>query len=440
MKKHILFIAAAILVLQSINLNAQKNQITVQNFKNFSSNSDILLKPLKMLQDENQKLKETIAKPGYIEEYSWSGMWDHEEDSYLKYDDNGNKIEEVVLSYQTQDTLHISTWMYDEYGNQIEYLHHIIDNGNLVVHSGYRNIYEHDEFGNMTESITQMWNEGTWVNLFKSELSLGSQGEWLTRVDYSWGNEEWIKSSRLIDIAWHNWDKWQVETMTVQYWEDEWVNSERNSFTYTGDNYIGVIELYEDNSWNLSERKTYNISDTEKISTYEFFENEEWIYDRRYTYYYNEFGGLIERIKEEWENSAWELTSNSMYLLSYNENNELIEEIHQEWSNAYQVWQNIERFLYNDYQYFELGTKEIDTKADLLLYPNPANDYITIDLPGITTGYNVHIYNILGQEVYTDISDQGNIEVDIRELPDGLYIVQIELDGNKIISKKFMKQ
>ncbi len=86
-----------------------------------------------------------------------------------------------------------------------------------------------------------------------------------------------------------------------------------------------------------------------------------------------------------------------------------------------------------------------ETAADennLLLYPNPASNQITLELSEATTQTTIlQIKNTLGQILKTAPLTKGNKQqqIDISNLAPGFYFVQMQ-SGNRMISKKFIKQ
>lgn len=58
------------------------------------------------------------------------------------------------------------------------------------------------------------------------------------------------------------------------------------------------------------------------------------------------------------------------------------------------------------------------------IYPNPTNDYITIDLNGTSSSYQVAIFDMLGKNVYsTEI--EGTKQIDVSSLAAGAYFVKL---------------
>lgn len=74
--------------------------------------------------------------------------------------------------------------------------------------------------------------------------------------------------------------------------------------------------------------------------------------------------------------------------------------------------------------------------ADLTIYPNPATDRIQITG---TTHAQVHITDIMGKMVHFTENYQGNQDIRIADLSDGLYIVRI-VSNNRIRTMKLIKE
>jgi len=87
-----------------------------------------------------------------------------------------------------------------------------------------------------------------------------------------------------------------------------------------------------------------------------------------------------------------------------------------------------------------LGVDDVEVvSANLSLYPNPANNVITLktDLSVI----NVTVFNSLGQEVISKNSDFTNINTfNISDLNSGIYIININTEDGRTTTKKFIKQ
>ena len=87
------------------------------------------------------------------------------------------------------------------------------------------------------------------------------------------------------------------------------------------------------------------------------------------------------------------------------------------------------------------GINEVNASA-LNIHPNPTNDVININIEGLTANVQVTIYNNAGQVVYSknENAENGlNATVNVSELSEGTYILQIRSDEN-IWMKKIIKK
>ena len=83
-----------------------------------------------------------------------------------------------------------------------------------------------------------------------------------------------------------------------------------------------------------------------------------------------------------------------------------------------------------------------DLNANVLLYPNPSSDQVTLRLNRFekNESINLSIYNILGSLIEKRVvnSDQ-DVYMDIHGYAHGQYILVLQ-SGNRIIKKQFIKK
>lgn len=76
-----------------------------------------------------------------------------------------------------------------------------------------------------------------------------------------------------------------------------------------------------------------------------------------------------------------------------------------------------------------LTTIENDGRIDeVIIYPNPVNDILTIVTPIVTKKYMLSVYNLNGQELLNQQLHQTKTEINIGNLSKGVYIVKIVND------------
>lgn len=412
------------------------------NCQDFRSNYSLKNHPVSLKkEDKNLNVKDLISKPGNSEDYTWFDYWHHATNTVYTYNDKGVLIEELVTFASAGECMFKSVWTYDNYDNLSEYIYYSWNYDVWEIVFGARYLYTYDDSGNILEMVYQLWSIDNWVNYSKTEYTIGIQGEWIEYFEYLWENDEWINEFKFTDIVWHNWDKFQLQSFAQQEWSDEWVNSDRFNYTYTGDNYIGIWEVFENENWIFNERETCSISETEEIDISEIYENEMWINEEKYSVYFNEFGATTRRTLEIWEDANWMLVIDNFFLLTYNDNDDLIEEIRQSWDNVGQSWNNMVRFIYSDFQYFELGLEENSLVAQINIYPNPVTSILTIDFnEGENRAEMVQIFTVTGQKVYEEKLIGKQNKIDVSTLSEGLYILQLFTSDRIVINRKFLKQ
>ncbi len=87
-----------------------------------------------------------------------------------------------------------------------------------------------------------------------------------------------------------------------------------------------------------------------------------------------------------------------------------------------------------------IGAKSYSTSASsLYIYPNPANDVITVYLKELNKSANIQIFSITGSLVKeVRISDLYN-KVNISDLPSGIYNIRMIYNG-EVLNGKFIRQ
>ena len=79
------------------------------------------------------------------------------------------------------------------------------------------------------------------------------------------------------------------------------------------------------------------------------------------------------------------------------------------------------------------------TKIDFDTYPNPATDFVTLQLASNTDNAVVAFYDSVGKiALQTNITNTQN-KVDVNDLASGIYLIKI-ISGNRIGTQKFIKQ
>jgi hypothetical protein len=75
-------------------------------------------------------------------------------------------------------------------------------------------------------------------------------------------------------------------------------------------------------------------------------------------------------------------------------------------------------------------------ESDIILYPNPATDNLTIESPQKAT---IEIFNIQGQLLKSTVAGNNKTMIGISAFQSGMYLVKVKTDHGVAV-KKFIKQ
>jgi hypothetical protein len=80
---------------------------------------------------------------------------------------------------------------------------------------------------------------------------------------------------------------------------------------------------------------------------------------------------------------------------------------------------------------------------ELNIYPNPANDIITVEIPNTIHSGTLKIINATGAVIYSEDINliSNNIQnITTKDFPEGMYIIQIESEQYLFIQKLLIKR
>ena len=89
-----------------------------------------------------------------------------------------------------------------------------------------------------------------------------------------------------------------------------------------------------------------------------------------------------------------------------------------------------------------LSNKHINYEfSDIVLFPNPANDFVELQLSNLNNSKNIviDIYNISGEEVKKQICKSENVRINLDGLNDGIYLIKL-ITEDKVTVKKLIIQ
>lgn len=88
-----------------------------------------------------------------------------------------------------------------------------------------------------------------------------------------------------------------------------------------------------------------------------------------------------------------------------------------------------------DYVYFDCSNIDIENITKISIYPNPCNDILNINIPNNYKETEIKIFDILGKEVLRKKITCGTNAIDISNLKQSMYFIEIYTDKGKTIER-----
>jgi len=86
------------------------------------------------------------------------------------------------------------------------------------------------------------------------------------------------------------------------------------------------------------------------------------------------------------------------------------------------------------FEYANASIEEVTTEKVVEVYPNPANDFVRVDINSQNIA-QVRIVNMIGQEVYINENVYKTDIINVSVLPEGIYFVEVKADRSYFTNK-----
>lgn len=103
------------------------------------------------------------------------------------------------------------------------------------------------------------------------------------------------------------------------------------------------------------------------------------------------------------------------------------------------------QILFDEWLGTTVGVRERSTEPEVLVYPNPASDQLTIERMQLAAGdqgfAKIELYNLLGNKVKAIISSENEHEIvnmDVSQYAGGIYFIVISLTDGKRLTRKLI--
>jgi hypothetical protein len=244
--------------------------------------------------------------------------------------------------------------------------------------SGSKYITHFTDEGNQTYFLMCQWNaeHSNWDSVIKSDIYLNETGIDTVEISSFWDSNtsQWNATNKSKSFLNEN----GLDTLTCQYhWSadlNDWVMGQRAVSEYTIDGMDSVVSVY---GWNEVENQWY--------ANFRF----EMRYDEDKSYV-DQFMGI---------------------------------------DNEWQFFSTITTYYS---EYLPTGISKVSDNPGI--YPNPAREFIVIDMPVASDNATIQLFSLQGRKVLDQKVTDGK-QISTNDLPKGLYLYKITSNGNGFSGK-----
>jgi len=329
-----------------------------------------------------------------------SGKWQDHQLNVYAYNGLGQMITDNIHNWDAPDHIWQNSFTYDCDGSVSTQTFQSLNTTTGTWENVSMYSYTYDANGKEVSAQYQVCISGEWTN---QRLVTNTYDEKGQLTSYFSGNENGLgHNTRLsYDIN----PDGSVNTKTVRTKHSE------------GEEYISSVISYTYNSGVL-------MSTTVKSCWSGDCKNE--TFD---TYVYDESGALTADTTKEW-NDAEKAWVNSV-LTTYTKYSTLT----QIWDNTNDSWINSTLATYT----YETSCISQVPSLVSAVYPNPATDIINVTMENLNQSFDISLTDMTGKEIWSKTGNTTNQEIDISNLTDGIYLLNVYQSG-QTTTRKITKQ
>lgn len=381
--------------------------------------------------------------------FEWNDIsgqwWEGQKDEY-SYDEKGNLIQQIWY-YQEIIT---DPW---EKVSRIEYI--LDENNNLLK----TRLYSWDE-------ITSEWIPE--LTDYNYNYIYDSNGNLITSIFLNDFNGDDFIDSLVTELS-YDANKNLTQEIT-RFWpgpEGPWIGFNRTDYSYYEDNNVGVETDYQwdflANDWRLSEKEEYFYNAEGKVTTsIEYnrdYDDTQWLPVYKNETVYDDKGNLVQESEYDYIDSDWLRNGRTVY--TYNNSYTFSDLIlpaplfggddetvvffkHMLTNIAYDYWDIVSGQWLNEeslalyYSEQQVTSTSATILNEISVYPNPAADYLTFNIPDNNNPLSFELYDLQGRKVLSKLIINGE-RISLQGLNKGIYFYHITdhqtLQKGKLIKK-----
>ncbi len=336
-------------------------------------------------------------------------------------DINGNPVSQIQQHWIN------NTWMnyfaqYYTYNNEGKCMNSLSKVG---MNNTWVNYYlitcTYDVHGNLIYVLGEEWQTNAWVTSYDGTTIYNSQGNEVCGTMRDWQNNTWVNNKRdtiIYDAL------GRVHYYIDQDWQsNHWVDVTRETYSYDvyGNLESELWEHRESGTWTNYMFVNYTVdSNGDRLAElWQKWGNTGWVNDTRSTYTYDAHGNSITGKVEIWENNTWQPAELGLSIFS-------------DKTPEYYYLINLYRYEATFKSYIT-GIPSVQGEKDpFAVFPNPSSGSVIVETE-MQKESTISVLDLSGRELIRLKTHEARVEMDISQLPAGIYFFTFVNDtGTKV--------
>ena len=298
-----------------------------------------------------------------------------------------------------------------------------------------------DSQGREIESITERYVDD-WVN-YKKITTTYENNHIIGVNEFSWNGSAWVDLSRTTGYQYDI--NYNLLESTNQSWVNgAWTSTSKTVCTYSAENKVidRIYSVWYNNDWLNNQKNSYTYENNlEKTSKTFTWSSSDWVLSKYEEVFYNGSNNEIKRYA--YSNVAKGATdTSSLITTDYDIHNNETQEILETWVKMGNIYKRSNSSKL-EYKYKQVNNVIDPSASALNAYPNPANDFLSIEIPVAATVNHIRVFDACGVELTgltavecTSVnSNQNTIQITVAALPEGVYFYELNSDKLAIKGK-----
>jgi hypothetical protein len=302
--------------------------------------------------------------------------------------------------------------------------------------------YEYTKKGILSSESDFMWDKKTedWKNYKKDTYTYNTENRLVEKTSSFWSNDSWVINSKKMPVynteslvseeLYYEWDK------TSEDWNPATI---KYTYTYNAEGYqteyLQQLKKASSDTWNDPSSKVVYTRNpagqvTEELGQNWDSETQTWINSFKYEYNYDASKHQTNVGYYTWKENKWNEGQKTICI--YDSDGDLERaEYYRSFDDA-----SLDAYCLYTYTTLEEATNSAKIAAEQFsVYPNPATAYVNLQIPSALFGKTAGLYDTAGRLIKNISCENEVTNIDISELPVGIYFIKIENQTKKVIKQ-----